>query len=148
MNNYYALDTCGNPVLITKTMSQASSTYNVPGTYVYGPQSYVPNYEDSVFLSKTTKQPSYEQLYNTSAMQSGFCTQYAASPPDIERTCNSIDLNNCASTSCCVLLGGSKCVAGSANGPTMKTNYSDHFIQDPTYYYFQGKCFGNCASGV
>jgi len=144
-NSFYALDACGNPVLITKTANQANSTYNVPGTYVYGPSSYVPKYEDSVFFSKMTP---YSQLYNTAAMQAGFCTQYANSPADIERVCNATDLNNCASTSCCVLLGGSKCVAGNENGPTLKTNYSDQFIQDPTYYFFQGNCYGNCASGV
>jgi hypothetical protein len=148
LNSYYALDTSGNPVLITKTASQSNSTYHVPGTYVYGPSTYVPNYEDSVFLSKTSRQPSYSKLYNTGAMQAGFCSQYAASLPDIERVCNATDLDKCGSTSCCVLLGGSKCVAGNENGPTMKTNYSDKFIQDPTYYYFQGKCFGNCKTGV
>lgn len=147
-NSYYALDACGNTVLITKSMNQANSTYNVPGSYTYGPTSYVPNYEDSVFLSKSTRQPSYMELKDTAAMQGGFCKQYADFPQNLEQACNATDLNQCASTSCCVLLGGNKCVAGNEKGPLLKSNYSDKFVQDPTYYYFDGKCFGNCAAGV
>jgi hypothetical protein len=47
-------------------------------------------------------------------------------------------------TSCCVLLGSSKCVSGNENGPIMKANYSDVFIPNREYYYYNGRCFGNC----
>jgi hypothetical protein len=144
----YVYDQDGNPVLISKLKMQGNSTYNVPGTYVYGPATYVPNYEESVYLSKTSKQPSYSEIYDTASMQAGFCTQYANSPNELERMCNNTELNKCGSMSCCVLLGGSKCVAGSESGPLLKTNYSDKLVQDPTYYYFQGNCFGNCGAKV
>jgi hypothetical protein len=146
-NNFYVLDPSGNPVLINRTMAQANSTYQVPGSYSYVPTNYVPNYEESVFLSKSTHQPTYEKLHNTAAMQGGFCSA-STNLSDAEKTCNTIDIDKCASTTCCVLLGGTKCVAGNQNGPTLKSSYSDTLIHDPTYYFFQGKCYGNCAAGV
>ena len=47
------LDPCGNKVLIPYTPIQGFPTYYNPGTYKYGANTYVPNYEDSVYLSKT-----------------------------------------------------------------------------------------------
>jgi hypothetical protein len=148
LNQYYILDNSGNPKLISKTMTQGNSTYYVPGTYLYSKSNYVPTYEESVFLSKSSNQPTYEILQNTADMQGGFCKEYENHPVEKEKKCNTMDLNQCASTQCCVLLGGSKCVAGNENGPLLKASYSDTFIQDPTYYFFEGKCYGNCAAGV
>jgi len=45
-----------------------------------------------------------------------------------------------------VLLGGQKCVAGNENGPTMKANYSDFLVLNKDFYYYQGKCYGNCPN--
>jgi hypothetical protein len=73
----------------------------------------------------------------------GFC---AASTSVLEKDakCGALDANVCASTSCCVLLGGSKCVAGNENGPSNVANYGDPFVLNKDLYYYQGKCFGNC----
>ena len=61
----------------------------------------------------------------------------------------SIELENnvCASTSCCVLLGGKKCVAGNANGPYMRSHYNDLSLNPKDHYFHQGKCYGNCITG-
>ena len=63
---------------------------------------------------------------------------------ELETQCGKIPKDACAYTSCCVLLGGSKCVAGNQSGPTMKANYSDVSVLNRDYYYYQGKCYGNC----
>ncbi len=65
-------------------------------------------------------------------------------PTDLEMKCNSLDTETCSTTSCCVLLGGQKCVSGNLEGPTMKSNYSDIFIVNKDVYYYQGECYGNC----
>ena len=64
------LDSCGNKILIPYTEMQGFPIYYKPGSYKYGGSTYIPNYEDSVFLSKAkTKKiqlPSKLKKYNLS----------------------------------------------------------------------------------
>jgi len=83
----------------------------------------------------------------------GFCRSNAANPSQIDSVCNSLDTNVCASTQCCVLIGGSgdgsaggRCVAGGENGPVMTSYYTDPTIMHRDRYYYQGKCYGNCSN--
>jgi hypothetical protein len=134
----------GKLITIPTTPAQPGATYYQPGSYTFGASSYVPNYEDSVFLSRLTKMSTTSPVYNTASELGGFCSQKKSFPYELEQKCNSLDKNTCGSTSCCVLLGGSKCVSGDANGPTMKANYSDVYVKNKEQYYHQGKCYGNC----
>lgn len=118
-------------------------TYYEPGSYPFGPSSYVPVYEESVYLSKLTNQPTITP-YTESSSKRGFCQEFKNSKYEIETKCNTLDKNICASTACCVLLGGSKCVAGNSSGPAIKANYSDFMIMNRDYYHYKGKCYGNC----
>ena len=123
--------------------------YNDPGYFRFSPSPYVPNYEDSIYLSRLTR-------YDDKSAQvvdyagglpppaGGFCEANKNNTLEIETQCGKIGKETCASTSCCVLLGGSKCVAGNEAGPTMKANYSDVSVLNRDYYYYQGKCYGNC----
>jgi hypothetical protein len=138
-------DQSGNMVSLNKTKSQGSITYYEPGTYKFGASSYVPSYEDSVYLSRTSGLSTTKPLENTAAMLGGFCTQNKNDPNKLEDQCNKISKDQCGSTNCCVLLGGSKCVYGNESGPVMKSNYSDVFIKNRDFYYYQGKCYGNCS---
>jgi hypothetical protein len=117
-------------------------TYYNGGAYPYGGTSYVPTYEESVYLSKTTGQSTVANSYNKADIMSGFCSQQSAA--SVEQNCAALTANQCASTSCCVLLGGSKCVGGDEKGPTLVSNYSDRQIHNKDFYYYQGKCYGNC----
>jgi hypothetical protein len=126
-------------------------TYNEPGYFRFGPSSYVPNYEDSVYLSRLTdvnwKTPVVDLASTagiSSAQLGGFCSFNKTNPGQTELECNKLDKNTCAATSCCALLGGQKCVAGNESGPTMKSNFSDIYIKNKDHYYYQGKCYGNC----
>jgi len=56
-----------------------------------------------------------------------------------------LDNETCPSTDCCVLFGGTKCVAGKKAGPSVQSNYNDTKIKNRDYYYYKGKCYGNCA---
>jgi hypothetical protein len=139
----YVTDQSGNKVLLPRSNVQNTVTYYQPGSYRYGASTYVPNYEDSVYLSKTTGLSSTSSIsppYNLG----GICNQYKDQPLLLEEACQKLNGNICASTSCCVLLGGSKCVSGNERGPTVKSNYSDLFVLNRDYYYYQGKCYGNC----
>lgn len=140
----WVIDQCGNKVLIPWSDVTTSITYYTPGSYTYGPSTYVPNYEDSVYLSKTTQMSQVSPVYNMASIASGFCEQYKNYPEQVEQYCNALDVNTCGSTSCCVLLGGTKCVAGDSSGPANKSNYSDVFIRNKDVYYYQGNCYGNC----
>ena len=137
------LDQCGNRVLLPKLKAQGDVTYYQPGAYRFGPANYVPKYEDSVYLSRTTNQPTTAE-YKSAFLKTGICEVTKNSLIQNEQACNALDVNTCSSMSCCVLLGGSKCVAGSKSGPRDKTNYSDLTVRNKDHYYFQGTCYGNC----
>ena len=119
-------------------------TYNNPGYFRFGPSNYVPNYEDSVYLSRLTGLSYTTPVVDTGSQLSGFCAFNKSNPGQTETECNKMDKNTCASTSCCVLLGGSKCMSGNESGPTMKSNFGDIYIKNKDHYYYQGKCYGNC----
>ena len=140
----WIFDKDGNKVLYPATNVQGSITYYTPGAYPFGTSNYVPNYEDSVFLSKITGLSTTMKVKPTADMLGGFCANYKNQPDKMEEACKNTDINTCASNNCCVLLGGSNCVSGNELGPYKKTNYGDIFIRNKDFYYYQGKCYGNC----
>lgn len=145
LGKYYTFDANGKLVREENTdVSFSPVLYYVPGTYKYGSSNYVPNYEDSVYLSRTTRLPQSTPVINTAGMLGGFCTQFKNDKFAIEEKCGALDLNTCASTSCCTLIGGQKCVAGNENGPMNPASYTDLSLKNKDFYYFQGKCYGNC----
>lgn len=137
-------DAAGNMVAIPYVPGRALPIYNVPGSFVYGPSTYVPNYADSVYLSRSTGLSTVSTAVPVSSQMGGFCEHSKMNPTELEIQCNRLPTDVCASTKCCVLLGGHKCVSGDENGPTMKSNYTDPFIRNKDLYYYQGKCYGNC----
>jgi hypothetical protein len=144
----YAIDASGNLYGQSGTDPQESTLYYEPGSYLFGASTYVPSYQDSIYLSTLTGESSVKPIANPAKIESGFCKQYKSSPIKLEEACQATDKNACSSTSCCVLLGGSKCVSGNAKGPFQKNNYGDITIQNPEYYYFQGTCYGNCSGST
>ena len=137
-------DQQGNPVVIPYAAMQGTVTYYQPGSFPFGSSSYVPKYEDSVYLSRTT-QLATTAPYVPSDGPLGACDAYKNLPSQQEEYCRSLDLNTCSSTSCCVLLGGAKCVAGNETGPIYKHNYGDYLLRNKDSYYYNGKCYGNCV---
>lgn len=138
-------DASNNLVFVPWVDPSQNITYYTSGAYPYGASTYVPNYEDSVYLSKSTGQSTLSNVYPTSASL-GICNQGTGidNKAKIEQSCNVLSTDVCASTTCCVLLGGAKCVSGDSNGPFMKANYSDPFIKNKDYYFYTGRCYGNC----
>jgi len=140
-------DKDGNMIYLPWSDISNNVTYYQPGTYPYGSTTFVPSYEDSVYLSRTSGLSSVKQFYDDSQNGKGFCQQQNDnSGLNIEQKCNALGVNSCANTDCCVLLGGAKCVAGNEKGPKIKSVYSDISIRNKDYYYFKGKCYGNCAA--
>ena len=137
------IDKDGNLVTLPRSQVQGDITYYQPGSYTFGASSYVPKYEDSVYLSRTSHLPTMAE-YRSAYKKVGFCEADKASPMVVEEKCKALDVNACASTSCCVLLGGSKCVSGNETGPTDKSNYSDLLVRNKDSYMYMGKCYGNC----
>jgi hypothetical protein len=137
-------DQNGNLVKLPYSDVQGTVTYYQPGSFPFGASSYIPKYEDSVYLSRTTKQSTVAE-YTPLNGGLGACEKYTKLPAKNEEYCRSLDSATCSSTSCCVLLGGSKCVAGNEMGPTYKTNYGDFLLRNKDSYYYNGKCYGNCV---
>lgn len=140
-----AIDASGKAYTQSDTNPQGNTIYYEPGSYLFGASTYVPNYQDSVYLSKLTGESTVKPIVSPAQIASGFCSFYKNSPLKLEEACQATDVNSCSSTSCCVLLGGSKCVSGDAKGPYRRQNYSDVTIKNTDYYYFQGTCYGNCS---
>jgi hypothetical protein len=135
----------GQVVPIPYSELSGQTLYDSPGTSRFGPSIYVPNYEESVFLSKLTNEMPFLPIKRTESDSSGFCKNKGNTLTNIEEKCNSLDNETCASTECCVLLGGAKCVAGNETGPSIQSNYTDYTLKNTDYYYYKGKCYGNCS---
>jgi hypothetical protein len=139
----WIIDKSGNLISVPYSDVSGNTLYYEPGSFRFGPSNYVPKYEDSVYLSKLTNTSTVSEIYDSARSGPGFCS-VSTNPNELEEKCNSLDKNICGSTSCCVLLGGQKCVYGSESGPFFKANYSNFLIKNPEFYYYQGKCYGNC----
>ena len=132
----------GNLAAVNYNEDKNTTHYYPAGSYIFNPPKYVPNYEESVFLSKMTNLPTVTGVDSPNA--GDFCSDTKGSTIDREAKCNALDKASCRKSNCCVLLGGEKCVAGDSMGPTIKSNYSDITIINRDYYYYKEKCYGNC----
>lgn len=70
-----------------------------------------------------------------------FCDANQNQPHELEKKCNNLTQENCNSTSCCVWLNNSKCVAGSESGPRYMQDNNMKDISIDSYYY-KNKCYG------
>jgi len=143
-NKMYVRGKDGKIIEVPWTGKQTDINYYEPGYFRYQPSTFVPNYEDSVYLSRLTGLSTTKPVEDTASKMGGFCEYHKHSPIKIEEECGKLEKDACASTSCCVLLGGSRCVGGNENGPTMKANYGDITILNRDHYFYKGKCYGNC----
>lgn len=67
-----------------------------------------------------------------------FCESYLGNSAGLEVECNKLTESNCAETRCCVFTNTNKlgkCVAGSINGPTYKTDKDGKLLTVDSYYY-------------
>jgi hypothetical protein len=144
-NQINVRDSLGKELSIPVLSGQVPPVYYTAGSEIYTPQGYVPNYEDSIYLSRSTGMSTLSRYGPTAELMGGFCSYYANDPTTLETKCNALDINTCASTDCCVLLGGTKCVSGSANGPKMRSNYMDPMVINKDVYYYKGNCYGHCS---
>jgi hypothetical protein len=127
----------------TSTGLQQSPVYYEPGTVQYGGMGYVPSYEQAAYNDDFKFKEKPTPIENSFSSNGGFCND-SSMMGNIETKCNSLSKEICATTSCCVLVGGEKCVEGGVSGPKRKSIYSDTTIKNRDAYYYQGKCYGNC----
>ena len=98
-------------------------------------------------LSKPTT--SIDTLYGkkgilNSEFKEDICAKYGNNFETLTKKCEELSGENCKLTDCCVLLNGTKCVAGSLSGPIFLTENGVEV--DQNYYYYKDKCYGNCES--
>ena len=80
--------------------------------------------------------------FTQSDYDDNFCKTYANDNDTINSKCSKLSNNSCKYPKCCVLLNGTKCVAGNANGPLFLTD--NGLKVDYDYYLYKNKCYGNC----
>jgi hypothetical protein len=98
-------------------------------------------------LSKPTT--SIDTLYGkkgilNSNFKEDVCAKYGDDFETLTKKCEELSGENCKLTDCCVLLNGTKCVAGLLSGPIFLTENGKEV--DVNYYYYKEKCYGNCES--
>lgn len=140
------IEMSGNIVSVPYSDVLNTTLYNPPGTYKFNSASYVPNYEESVYLSNASHPSVSPKLYKPNAEKTNYnvCLTTEHSLMERDARCNALDKRICMETNCCVVLGGEKCVAGDKTGPTNKSHYSDRMIINRDFYYYRNKCYGNC----
>ena len=163
INFYNVIDSSGKLVSITYygNNNPTLPIYNTPGSFMYGKKTYVPtyadsvylskttggistigketyipNYADTVYLSKTTGEISNRKLSPDYSSTGGFCKEYNYSNIELEQHCSQLSKEECSTSPCCILLGGSKCVAGNENGRYRIDNYTNPYIGDKNNYYY------------
>lgn len=139
-------DQSGNLISLTNSQIKGSPLYYDPNVIRYNPQTYVPNYEDTMYL-----RPPFPEPAPVSVPPNKFCDTEKHNPLKIEYACQALSGEKdefgrpkCDAHECCVNLGGSKCVMGNEHGPKYTSNYGDIFVRNRDFYYYRGKCFGNC----
>ncbi len=119
--------------------------YYQPGSIMFNGGGPIPSYED-LYVSSVTNLTQVGFVDNAPYLSGGFCEKYAHDTVGLEKKCNSLSNDVCASTDCCVLLGGQKCVAGNVQGPLIQSNFSDVTVKNRDMYFHKGKCYGNCPN--
>ena len=119
--------------------------YYEPGTIMYNGLGYSPSYSEMIYLNNHVFKSEPKKIEEANVK--GFCNQSDNIMNNINEKCNALPSDVCASTECCVLFGGEKCVEGDENGPKNKAIYSDTSIKNRDVYYYQGDCYGNCQKG-
>jgi hypothetical protein len=137
-------DASGNLKSVPYSDVKNTTHYYPAGSYIFNPPTYIPNYEDSVFLSKMSNLPT--DISDNKPRTDDFCAGTASSTLNREMRCNGLNKESCGKSNCCVLFGNSKCVAGDAMGPSIKSNYSDTTLINRDFYYYKGTCYGNCPN--
>jgi hypothetical protein len=94
-----------------------------------------------LFLFNNLNTSGKKVVENLDSMADAFCKTEEKSQIDLNAKCQQLTDKNCNLTSCCVLLNGEKCVAGSAKGSTFNTDKNGK-SKPFDYYYWQNKCFG------
>jgi hypothetical protein len=105
-----------------------------------------------LFFSRSTNNTYKESMNNLNEIvdkkivmdkYSNFCKMYQGNSNQLETACNKLTTENCNKVSCCVHINGKKCVAGSQNGSTYKSDKNGDKI-NVDYYYYKNKCTGKC----
>ena len=132
------LDGQGNLVALSPTGKPNAPTYFGPDYFTFGASTYVPTYDDAIFLSKSSGRSQTGKINYPPYALSGICKYYENDKAGLEKACSLIDKNTCASTSCCLLMGGNTCVSGNKRGAYYPKNFTSDF------YFYNGDCYGNC----
>jgi hypothetical protein len=107
-----------------------SPIYYKPGAFKYGAKTYVPTYEDSIYLSKYYERQS-KSSYSKTPEYYNF----------VDKICRVKNKNECKASSDCILINDDLCTAGDNSGPYLE---STEYNKDVDYYYYKNKCYGLC----
>jgi len=69
-------DQNGDIIILPKTNAQSSVTYYQPGEFPFGASNYVPNYEDSVYLSSVGNRTMFGAQNNNPSCKDDMCKAY------------------------------------------------------------------------
>ena len=81
-----------------------------------------------------------EGLTDLSDLSVSFCNHYSTDTSKLQDACVGLTSDTCKNVNCCVYANDRKCLAGSANGPTYKTDFSgkknvlDNYYNMNSYY--------------
>jgi len=96
------------------------------------------------FHRTTTQVITVEGLKNKEIPNTNICDKYEGDSEALEKHCETLENGVCKVSGCCVLATNgatSKCVAGSATGPTYQSDENGTPLNFD-YYYYKNKCYG------
>jgi hypothetical protein len=118
--------------------------YYEPGSFTFNSTGYIPSYEDSIYISKSTNLSQVAKIEDAPYKQGGFCKEFENDIFIKNEKCGTLKKDICGSTDCCILMGGTKCVSGNEFGPSVNAVFSDVTIKNRDHWYYREKCYGHC----
>jgi hypothetical protein len=125
---------------VTQLINRESDAADDAGATGQGP----PDFSAVVDTTGSDYYPS-KTFFKGSKFSDGFCQSYT-DPVELNNACSSLSTENCNQTDCCIVLNGSKCVAGNAEGPMYQTENGNDI--DYAYYSYKNQCYGSCGKGL
>jgi hypothetical protein len=127
----------------------ATDIMNESNAQIDWPNAYIDDSSSPILAVLSNENSSIDDVYGkkgvlSSDFKKDICKKYLSNNKKKHEYCQKLSAENCKLMDCCILLNGTKCIAGSMSGPVFLTEGG--LTVDQNYFYFKDKCYGNCES--
>jgi hypothetical protein len=121
----------------------ATDIMNESNAQIDWPNAYIDDSSSPILAVLSNENSSIDDVYGkkgvlSSDFKKDICKKYLSNNKKKHEYCQKLSAENCKLMDCCILLNGTKCIAGSMSGPVFLTEGG--LTVDQNYFYFKDKC--------